>query len=38
MKEIALSRDLLNSNKILFHYGKMLEDIAKGKQSLIQLR
>ncbi len=31
MKEIALSRDLLNSNKILFHYGKMLEDIAKGK-------
>lgn len=32
MKEIALSRDLLNSNKILFHYGKMLEDIAKGRK------
>lgn len=31
MKEIALSRDLLNSNKILFHFGAMLEDIAKGK-------
>ncbi|MCM1251868.1 MAG: radical SAM protein [Clostridium sp.] len=32
MKEIALSRDFLNSNKILFHYGQMLEDIAKGKE------
>lgn len=32
MKEIALSRDLLNSNKILFHYGKMLEDIANGQE------
>lgn len=31
MRDIALSRDLLNSNKILFHYGKMLEDIAKGR-------
>lgn len=31
MKEIALSRDLLNSNKILFHYGKMLEEVAKGR-------
>ena len=30
-KEVALSRDLLNSNKILFHYGKLLEEIAKGK-------
>lgn len=30
-KEIALSRDLLNSNKILFHYGKMLEGIARGQ-------
>lgn len=30
-KEIALSRDLLNANKILFHYGKILEDIAKGQ-------
>lgn len=32
MKEIALTRDLLNSNKILFHYGKMLEEIAKGRK------
>lgn len=32
MKSIALTRDLLNSNKILFHYGKMLEDISKGRQ------
>lgn len=32
MKEIALSRDLLNSNKILFHYGKMLEEIANGRE------
>lgn len=31
MKEINLTRDLLNSNKILFHYGKMLEEIAKGR-------
>lgn len=31
MNEIALTRDLLNSHKILFHYGKMLEDIAKGR-------
>ena len=31
MKDIALSRDLLNSNKILFHYGKMLEDISRGR-------
>lgn len=30
-REIALSRDLLNSNKILFHYGRILEDIARGK-------
>lgn len=33
MKDIALTRDLLNSQKILFHYGQMLEDIAKGKQN-----
>lgn len=33
MKDIALSHDLLNSSKILFHYGKMLEDISKGKDS-----
>ena len=32
MKDIALSHDLLNSSKILFHYGKMLEDICKGKE------
>lgn len=32
MKDISLSRDLLNSSKILFHYGKMLEDISKGKK------
>lgn len=32
MKDIALSRDLLNSSKVLFHYGKMLEDIKKGKE------
>ena len=31
MKDVALSRDLLNSNKILFHYGKMLEDISRGR-------
>lgn len=31
MKEVALSRDLLNSNKILFHYGKMIECISKGQ-------
>lgn len=31
MKEIALTRDLLNSNKILFHYGRILGDIAKGR-------
>lgn len=31
MKDIALTRDLLNSKKILFHYGKLLEDISKGK-------
>lgn len=31
MKEIALSRDLLNSNKIMFHFGKYLEDISKGQ-------
>ncbi len=31
MKEIALTRDLLNSHKILFHYGKMLEEIAGGR-------
>lgn len=29
MKEIALTRDLLNSNKILFHYGKMLEEMPR---------
>lgn len=32
MKNIALSKDLLNSSKILFHYGKMLEDISRGKE------
>ncbi len=32
MKNIALSTDLLNSNKILFHYGKLLEDIWNGKE------
>ena len=32
MKDIALSHDLLNSSKILFHYGKMLEDISKGRE------
>ena len=32
MNHIALSQDLLNSSKILFHYGKMLEDISKGKE------
>lgn len=32
MREIALSQDYLNSSKILFHYGKMLEDISKGKE------
>lgn len=31
MKRVALSQDFLNSNKILFHYGKMLESIAKGQ-------
>lgn len=30
-RNIALSRDLLNSNKILFHYGNMLEELAKGR-------
>lgn len=32
LKDINLSRDLLNSSKILFHYGKMLEDISRGKK------
>ena len=32
MKDITLSGDLLNANKILFHYGRMLEDVAKGKE------
>ena len=32
MKSIALSRDLLNSSKILFHYGKMLEDVSKNRR------
>lgn len=32
MKNIALSHDLLNSSKILFHYGKMLEEVSKGKE------
>ena len=32
MKNIALSKDLLNSSKILFHYGKMLEDVSKGRE------
>lgn len=32
MKDIALSRDLLNPSKILFHYGKMLENISKGRE------
>lgn len=31
MRDIALSRDLLNSHKILFHYGKILEEIAAGQ-------
>jgi radical SAM protein with 4Fe4S-binding SPASM domain len=31
MSDVALTRDLLNSKKIYFHYGKMMEDIAKGK-------
>lgn len=31
MKEVALTRDLLNPNKILFHYGRMLEEIARGR-------
>lgn len=31
MKEIALTRDLLNSHKILFHYGQMLEEITEGR-------
>lgn len=31
MREVALTRDLLNSNKILFHYGRMLEEIARGR-------
>lgn len=31
MRDVALTRDLLNSNKILFHYGQMLEEIAKGR-------
>jgi len=30
MGKIELWRNLLNSNKILFHYGKMLEGISKG--------
>jgi radical SAM protein with 4Fe4S-binding SPASM domain len=30
-KEVALSRDLLNSRKIMFHYGKIMEDIANGR-------
>ncbi len=32
MERTALTRNLLNSNKILFHYGKLLEDIAKGRE------
>lgn len=32
MRNVALSQDLLNSSKILFHYGKMLEEISKGKE------
>ncbi len=32
MKNIALSQDLLNSHKILFHYGRIMEDIWKGKE------
>lgn len=32
LRRVALSRDLLNANKILFHYGKMLEEIAKGRK------
>lgn len=31
MKEVALTTDLLNSRKIFFHYGQMLEEIAKGR-------
>jgi radical SAM protein with 4Fe4S-binding SPASM domain len=32
MKEVALTRDLLNSRKIFFHYGQLMEAIAKGKK------
>jgi len=32
MKEVDLSHDFLNSHKILFHYGKIMEDIWKGKK------
>ncbi len=31
MKTIRLTDDLLNPNKIMFHYGKMLESISKGQ-------
>jgi len=31
MKKIALSQDLLNSKKILFHYGKLIEEVYNGK-------
>ena len=31
MKKVELTKNFLNSNKILFHYGKMLESIANGQ-------
>jgi len=31
MPQVNLTYDLLNSNKILYHFGKMYEDIAKGR-------
>jgi len=33
LKKIDLTGDLLNSNKILFHYGKIMEDIYNGKEN-----
>lgn len=33
MKEILLTKNLLNSNKILFHYGTMIPEIVRGKQN-----
>ena len=31
MKKVELTKNFLNSNKILFHYGKILESIANGQ-------